>query len=202
MRIRAFDGADFEVISRLLGRMWHAEHGDHAFWQGADELCAHLSHTDCGLVAAGDDGAFMGAILLAGLDVAERNETLRMHWLQQRTRIAAMATALGVDARADVAVLNEESRLMEQAARQFGHDGVGEIVLLVVDEGARGQGVGQALLDAGLSWFAKHGLGTVRLVTDDACDWQVYEHWHMDRLLEERGMYVYQQELDQLARRA
>lgn len=195
MHIRNFTGADFQPISNVLGTTWHAEHGSHAYWQGADELCAHLARTDHGLVAEDEDASFLGVILLASPNGEDRNETLRMHWLQQRTRIAAMASALGIDARADVAVLNEETALMEEAARALGGNAVGEAVLLIVAPEARGRGVGRALLDAGVAWLADHDADTLRLVTDDHCDWQVYEHVGMRRVLERNDVYVYQQDL-------
>lgn len=199
MHIREFTGADFEPVSKILGDLWHANHGDHAFWQGADELCDHLAHTDKGLVAEDESGVLCGVVLLASPNPADHNETLRMHWLQQRTRLAAMASALGVDARADVVLLNEESELMTQVAHQFGTDGVGKVVLLVVSEAARGKGVGSALWDAGTSWLRERGASRIRLVTDDECDWQFYEHLGLNLLISRTtsvgptvNLYVYE----------
>ncbi|MDO4797143.1 MAG: GNAT family N-acetyltransferase [Coriobacteriales bacterium] len=192
MRVREFAGKDFDVVSRLLGEQWHAEHGPQAYWQGADELCDFLAHTDAGYVVEGDAGEVMGVVLLSGVRPQDRNETMRMHWLQQRTRLAAMAAALGINSRADAAVLNDERQLMDVAEERLGQ--AGQIVLLFVAPQARGRGVGRTLLQEADAWFATHEVGTVRLVTDDACDWQVYEHLGMERVQEDssKGIYVYQ----------
>jgi dTDP-4-amino-4,6-dideoxy-D-galactose acyltransferase len=42
---------------------------------------------------------------------------------------------------------------------------IGVIDIIAVDERARGQGFGTALVDAALSWFAAHGMSTARLIT-------------------------------------
>lgn len=199
MRVRAFFGADFDTVSRLLGQTWHAEHGSHAMWHGADELCAYLSRADQGFVATDDEGGFLGVVLVSGPGEEDHNKDMRMHWLQQRTRIAGMASVLGVNAREDAHVIAAETALVEEAAQRFGSEGVGEIELLIVAEEARGRGVGRALLREALSWLSEHGATEVRLVTDDACDWQVYGHLGMSRLIERefedlpvRAAFVYQ----------
>jgi hypothetical protein len=50
-----------------------------------------------------------------------------------------------------------------------------------------------------MAWFEERGTANVRLVTADDCDWQVYEHWGLERVGEGTasadpsfGMYVYQ----------
>ncbi len=192
MHIREFTGKDFDVVSRWLGEQWHADHGGQAYWQGADELYSHLSRTDQGYVAEGDEGEALGLVLLAGIRPQDHNDTMRMHWLQQRTRLAAMAKALGIDARADVGVLNDEQEIMQKVQERFGQ--AGEVVLLFVASSARGRGVGRALLERARVWFCEHEVTTVRLVTDGSCDWQLYEHLGMERILEDssKGIYVYQ----------
>lgn len=198
MRIREFSGQDFDPVSRLLGEQWHARHGHTAYWQGADELCEHLSRSDAGFVAIDDEGKLQGIALLAGADGYERNETMRMHWLQQRTRLAAMAKALGIDARADASLLNDEAELVQKAKEQLGEGETGELVLLIIASQARGTGVGRELLRMGLSWLAAQGAEHLCLVTDDACDWQFYEHLGMRKALvgsassrADCGLYVY-----------
>lgn len=66
----------------------------------------------------------------------------------------------------------EELALVAQADGQpagyfTGHiaAGVGHIGLFAVADGFRGRGVGQALLQNGLAWFAQHGVGLVDVVT-------------------------------------
>ena len=182
MHIRDFSGADFDVLSKLLGTLWHNQHGNRAYWCGADELCAYLSHTDKGLVVADGNDSALGAILLSSPRKEDGNDSLRMHWLQQRTRIAAMASALNINARADAAVVYEEDELLKQAGKERDDDGVGIVVLLVLAEQARGKGFGKELLRQGLQWLNDREARTVRLVTDEQCDWQVYEHLGMERI--------------------
>lgn len=195
MKIQEFMGADFDPLARLLGTTWHAQHADHSFWQGADELCDYLSLTDKGFVVKGESGELLGAMLLRSPREEDHNGTMRMHWLQQRTRIAAMATALGIDARADVKFLNEENEFMREADEQRGSDGVGIVKLLIVAPEARGAGVGRTLFEQGCVWLKEHGATTVRLVTDDECDWQFYEHDGMDRVMERPYQFIYEKAL-------
>lgn len=199
MEVRAFMGSDFEPLARMLGTAWHASHGEHSFWQGADELCDHLSQSDHGIVALDESGALLGAVLLSSAREQDRNDMLRMHWIQQRTRIAAMAAALGIEARADVALLNEENDLLRRAATELGSTGVAEVVLLMVSPESRGKGVGRALWEKGTAWLRDRGATSVRLVTDDECDWQFYEHLGLSRVMQAAsqsyrglGIYIYQ----------
>ena len=205
MRVREFAGGDFDSASKLLGATWHAEHGRQAYWQGADELCDHLSRSDVGFVVEDDGGSLLGVALYAGTSETPHNDTLRMHWLQQRTRLAAMAKALGIDARADVSLLNDEHENVQKGLEQAGVHKAGEVVLVIVSPQARGLGVGSALLQAGLSWLASQGAEVVCLVTDDACDWQFYEHLGMRRTLQgyathdaDFGLYVYEASVEEL----
>ena len=198
MRVRTFAGADFDPAARLLAQIWYADHGSHAIWHGADELCAHLARSDKGFVAE-EDGTFLGVILLASPLEEDKNEDMRRHWLQQRTRTAAMANVFGVNAREGARVIAEEDELLDEVAARSGSTGVGEIPLLIVAGDVRGKGFGGALLREGLSWLFERGASDVRLVTDDDCDWQFYEHINMSRVGETvsharpgMGIYVYQ----------
>lgn len=207
MRIRDLTGSDFEPLSRIVGDLWHAYHEGRSYWYGADELCVHLSLTDKGFVAE-NDGEVIGAILLQSPREEDKNKDLYMHWIQQRTRIAAMCNVLGFNAREDNEVLNVERDALSLAANQYGNDNVGEVVLFVVAKTAQGQGVGHALMQKGLAWLADHDARVVRLVTAEDCDWQVYEHYGMERLplskqfiFESIESYVYQSDAaDLLAR--
>ena len=184
MRIEELSGADFDPLSRLLGATWHARHGERNFWQGTDELCERLSKTDKGFVAKDDSGTVLGAILLRSPRDEDHNDTLRMHWLQQRTRLGAMAVALGIDARADATFLAEESKLMGEAQNELGTEDVGVIELLILSPDARGVGIGRKLYEMGTAWLTERGATTVRLLTDDECNWQFYEHMGMRRAME------------------
>lgn len=208
MNIRDFSGTDFDVLSRLLGSLWHSQHGTRAYWCGADELCAYLSHTDKGFVAADDANSALGALLLDSPRKEDGNDTLKMHWLQQRTRIGAMAAALNINARADATVIYEEDELLKQVGKERGNDDVGVVVLLVLAEQARGRGMGKELLRQGLLWLGDREVRTIRLVTDEDCDWQVYEHLGMERVaskvvLPENGLtaFVYESPLASILER-
>ena len=208
MHIREFNGADFDFFSRLLGRLWHSDYGSRSYWQGSDELCAHLSQTDKGFVAVDDDEAPLGIILLKSPQEEPTSHDQRMHWLQQRTRIAAMASTLGIEARADAAMLNEENEAVKRAGELEGTDGVGEVILLALAEEARGKGLGKKLLREGLLWLAERRAHTLRLVTDSECDWQFYEHLQLRRVLEQEStfledctIYVYDAPIDELLAR-
>lgn len=198
MHVRTFTGADFDPAAKLLAQTWHEDHGSHAIWHGADELCAHLARSDKGFVAE-EAGVFLGVILLASPHEEDKNEDMHRHWLQQRTRTAAMASVFGVNAREGARVIAEEDKLLDEVAGQSGLADVGEIPLLIVAVDARGKGIGGALLREGLAWLCERGASDVRLVTDDDCDWQLYEHLNMSRVGEtvskarpDMGIYAYQ----------
>lgn len=207
MHIRAFTGGDLNPLSRLVGSTWHAEQGGHALWCGGDEACYHLARADQGFVAVDDEDAILGAILLASARAEDRNPEMRNHWRQQRTVMATMAKAFGVDLQPQTAELTAETALVQRAAATYGTDGVGEVVLVIVAPEARGQGIGRALLHEGLSWLQEHGAADVRLVTDTDCDWQLYEHLGMARLEQGEvpgtgiGIYLYQAEIAKLLAR-
>ena len=198
MRVRTFTGADFDPAAKLLAQIWYGDYGPHAIWHGADELCAHLARADKGFVAE-EDGTFLGTILLASPREEDKNEDMRRHWLQQRTRTAAMASVFGVNAREGAQVIAEEDELLDEVAARDGAADVGEIPLIVVAGDARGRGIGGTLLREGLAWLGERGASDVRLVTDDDCDWQIYEHLNMRRVGEVvskarpgLGIYAYQ----------
>ena len=143
MSIRAFTGADFEPLSRLLGTARHAQHGSHSYWQGSDELCGHLSRSDAGFVVVDDKGSVQGVVLVASKREQDHNRDMQMHWQQQRSRIAAMANVLGIKSRADVfAAPNDASD--------------DPIVLLELTEAARAAGIEQALLRQAQDWLRAH----------------------------------------------
>lgn len=179
MSIESFTGADFDPLSRILGSEWHARHGSHSFWHGADELCDRLSNTDQGFVVRDDSGTLVGAILLRSPLEKDHNDTMRMHWLQQRTRLGAMAAALSINARADVAYLGLEKDFLDKAQQELGGDGVGIVELLILTPEARGAGIGRELFERGVMWLREHGAKTIRLITDDECNWGFYEHLGM-----------------------
>ena len=146
MTVRAFTGADFEPLSRLLGVARHAKHGAQSYWQGSDELCAHLANSDAGFVAVDEEGNVQGVALVKSPREQDHNSSMRMHWLQQRTRIAAMANALGIQARADVAQLQDDAK----------NDDSGAVVLLELSPPAREAHADAALLCHAQKWLREH----------------------------------------------
>ncbi|MBR3224046.1 MAG: GNAT family N-acetyltransferase [Atopobiaceae bacterium] len=208
MQIRQFNGSDLNPLSELVGSLWHADHGPTARWQGADELCEHLSVTDKGFVAEDANGVVVGTILLGSACAEDANPDMRTHWKKQRSSMAGIASALGINARADAAFLDEESATLNDVTRKRGTDGVGTINLLILDPQARGKGYGKALFSQGITWLADHGAQKVRLITDEDCDWQIYEHWNMERVADRVStcvpglhMFVYEDSVDALLKR-
>ena len=208
MQIRDFNGSDLNPLSELTGSIWYADHGSEACWPGANELCMHLSATDKCFVAADDDGTVLGAILIGSANAEDANPDMRTHWKKQGSSMATIASALGIDARVGAALVDEESALMTDVATQRGADGVGTVELLILSAQARGKGYGRALFGQGIAWLGNHGAQRVRLVTDEDCDWQIYEHWSMERVADRASashpdtrMFVYEGSIDALSQR-
>ena len=202
IRIRDFKDSDFSQLAALLGRTWHTSQGEGAFWCGANELAWHLTRAQHSVIAHEDD-AILGAVLceMAGSPINER-------WAAEQWQIAQIAwTQDGIDSRAHEEFELDEDALMAEVNEQLGTDAVGVIDLLVVTQDARGQGLGRRLLDAALRWLEGEGADYVRLVTDDGCDWGLYEHLGMERVAsrpsgtgKQANVYCYQGAIEQLLR--
>ncbi len=208
MQIREFKGSDLNPLSVLVGSLWYADRGTTSHWQGANELCEHLSATDKGFVAQDNDGNVLGTILLGSACAKDANPDMRAHWKKQRSSMAAMASALGINTRADAAFLDEERAMLNDVKNQQGTEGAGTVELLILSSQARGKGYGKALFSQGIAWLREHGAHTVRLITDQNCDWQIYEHWGMNRVADRVSVYipglhmfVYEDSIDALAQR-
>lgn len=195
IRIRSFREDDFPQVASLLGKTWHADHNEAtSYWRGADQLAWHLSQSQAGFVAVEDD-AVLGIALVALADV--RTDP---RWEAESWRIAQLAwTQDGVDSHSDAGseAIELEHVLAQRLSDEFGTDGAGVLELLVVDRDARGRGIGARLMDEALHWLDLQGAEQVRLITDDGCDWQVYDHLGMDRAASETtsegfGVFAYQ----------
>ena len=199
MEIRKFHGRDFEPVSKIMGATWYADEGSRSYWLGAEELCIHLMKTDYALTAVDEKDQVLGVVLLRSPREEDHDSQLRGVWQQQMTNLEMMMRILSLDPASELALVHEESRLMDQVAATFDNTGVGVLPLVIVAPEARGKGVAKALLRAGLEWLSRRGVTELRLVTSDDCDWQVYERWGMRRILSSEssaeprmGIYVYQ----------
>lgn len=198
MEIRRFYGRDFEATSKIVGDTWYAEQGSHSYWFGADELCTHLMKSDYGLVALEDDEV-VGVLLLGSWREGDHDSQMQAVWRQQRTNIRVMMRALDIVDNEGMALVEEEDRLVDEAAATLGTEGVATMPLLIVAPAARGHGVAKKLLREGLAWMESHGARELRLATSDDCDWNIYDRWGMRRVKTSEhpagsgyGVYVYQ----------
>ncbi|MBQ9059451.1 MAG: GNAT family N-acetyltransferase [Atopobiaceae bacterium] len=193
--IESFCDSDFWEVAEFLGRLWHDEHSsEQAHWCGADELCWHLACSQASFVARSDAGVFQG-IALVRSDFSFKDE----HWIAKGNEIKAAALADGYDSTIDNIYANDEDAILAEAAQQEGIEHTGELVLLALEDSARGQGLGARLLNCALLWLQQQGCSTFRLVTDDACDISFYDHLGIGQLMkrqsssgEDFDIYVYQ----------
>ncbi len=63
----------------------------------------------------------------------------------------------------------------------------GEILLFAVDENYRGKGIGKALYNSALSFFAERNIEKYYLFTDTMCNYGFYDHLKMQRVREKKA---------------
>lgn len=204
MEIRTLQTSNLDAVARELATLWYASAGADAPQLGMSELYAHLSRADAGLAAVDDQGQLLGVVLMQAPRGHEQPFALKSYARDRADRLRERLRALGLDDQHWI--LEAEDELLQQVEHERGT--AGEIVLLVVAQSARGQGLGKRLLRAGAQWLAEQGASQLRLVTDDDCDWQVYEHLGMERVAQDHAerdfaldMYVYQLPIAQLIAR-
>ena len=200
IRIRDFKDDDFSQLADLLARTWHTSQGEGAYWCGANELAWHLTRSQRSMVAYEDD-RILGAALceMAGAPTNER-------WEVEQWQIAQIAWAQdAVDSRAHEEFELDEDALMAEVNERLGTDAVGVLDLLIVTPDARGNGLGMRLLQEAIRWLEGEGADYLRLVTDDGCDWSLYEHLGMERVASRRSgtgkesnVYCYQSSIERL----
>ncbi len=87
----------------------------------------------------------------------ERAQALYAAWIQRAFEDAEGVVWVSVD--------GQDRPLGYLTCHSDKVEGVGEIGLVAVDPTAQGQGLGRALIDAGLTWFADRGVRRVTVVT-------------------------------------
>ena len=202
VRARPWSPEDVAVVGPLLGREWYPELAPrHALLTGCDQLLFNLSQASGAVVAQGAAGELLGLCLA---NWGEPDPSDLRAWAEMTARVRDEASALGLRLRSEPSIETEGHTLLDQVARERGARGVGELELLYVVEDARGRGLGRRLMEAGLSWLRGRGATRFRLITDDACDWGLYEHMGMTRVGETTSrsandpnlrIYVYEGEL-------
>ena len=186
MQIRRFQDSDFDELASMLGHEWHSAKNEREFfWLGADELCAHLSEMQESFLAE-EDGKILGIALVndgcVEPSAATAKDLPHDRWLAKAEEIAAQASAeAGFDSQVDAVYVQDEDAILAEVAQKRGTEGTGMLALLFVASQARGRGVGRELMRCAMEWFAQRGLERYRLVTDDGCDWQLYEHLGLER---------------------
>lgn len=149
------------------------------------ETCymAHcLRRVTAGFVARDSNGRIVGACLVGRItngrphddaSWAERerhlSETLRtMPWWHN------LATHLLAEMREEDELTN---RVLDTGLRPDA-----QILLLIVDREMRGQGIGRMLIEETGEMAERLRWGSMFLVTDTNCDWEVYERWGFARI--------------------
>ncbi|MBQ6395080.1 MAG: GNAT family N-acetyltransferase [Atopobiaceae bacterium] len=204
VRIRHFKEEDFSQVAALLGDTWHSSDDEAArYWRGADQLAWHLSRSQTGFVACdGDDVRGVALVAMADAPTDPR-------WEAEKWRIAQLAWIQdGVDSQSDEGseIIELEHALSQRLSEEHGAADAGVLELLVVDEGMRGTGVGARLMSEALHWLDLQGAERMRLITDDGCDWQIYDHLGMERVVSDAtsegfGVFAYEGAVDELRER-
>lgn len=174
VRARALREADIPTLGRLLAKDWYQElEPEHAVLVGTDQLLFNLSQAGGAVVATDERGEFLGICLA---DWGESDPADVALWAGMAARLREQADERGLALRPEPSVETEGHDLLSRVAGERGGENVGELELLYVAAEARGRGLGRRLMEAGLSWLRECGATRYRLVTDDACDWGLYEH--------------------------
>lgn len=191
---RPFEEGDVPELASLVAAQWYGELGEGASCAaGTEELCHHLARSTAGFVAE-RGGKPVGACLA---HVGTPGNASR--WQAREAEANRRLRDADDETREATALLGEEDALVEEVARQLGEVATGYLELLIVSPAAQGLGVGRTLMGLGLDHLRGGGATRFRLVTDDGCDWQFYDHIGMRRVgerevatpLEGEGFHVY-----------
>lgn len=173
---------DVDTLSQMIARAWNSDMDEEkAFFASRDELLAHLIISTWGVVAARSNAPEtpLGLMFACWHGASPLDER---HWTKKLEEQRLEAQRAGVDITGALGVVKESAALMHKVGVERGADDVGELELLVVAEDARGVGLGRYLLLEGIAYLGSCGAKRFRLATDDSCDWEIYEHLHMQRV--------------------
>lgn len=180
VQARPWAADDVALVGRLLATEWYPElQPEHALLTGTDQLLFNLSHATGAVVVERRDGTFLGTCLARCGTPSPDDVAL---WAGMARDLHERANAIGLELRPEPSIDTEGHELLDRIGAERGSAGVGEVELLFVAAEARGLGLGRSLMDAGRAYLRAQGASRVRLVTDDACGWGLYEHLGLARV--------------------
>lgn len=185
---RPFEDDDFNELAKIVQSTWHAKAPSslYGYLEACCDLAYCLSVSSFSQVAL-VDGEPCGIALARGNHIHRR---FTEHWEQasidfnKKLWQADPKFAGGYFASTD-AMRRVNGQMLEDSniPRTY------EITLLIVNEEARGSGMGSLLLDALLSYLTSHGAARAYLFTDTESNWQFYERHGFKRRASHRAAW-------------
>lgn len=193
-----FVRGDFEDIARLVCETWCSEYAnpDAALLTGRLSTAHYLAESAWGRVARDADGGLLGFIFINGgnetgswarREVANSLAADQAYWAALEAELWDEATAdpaLAKEVQLELGGIFEERELGAEFAATDAPEAAVEFKLLIVAPGARGLGVGRALLSAAAEQARAAGSEGYFLLTDDDCDFAFYDHLGLTRAME------------------
>lgn len=205
VRCRAFRKGDFRDLAGIVGEFWHERpNKDEELLLGAIDLATCLRRTTHSQVLL-VDGRLAGMMLVRAGD---SSVAAKKYWQRAVQDGFDSLYALDPDLVDQTLARSEaETAINARLLQESGCDERFEIVLLILDPGARGRGLGRELFSGAESYLAEKGAHEVFLYTDESCDWSFYEHRGLRRAAERHpapgegaqllpGYYLYVDDLD------
>ena len=200
---REFRDDDLDALIDIIAKQWFPYlDNKEAIICATGEVIEHIANSTRGLVGE-LDGKLMG-VCFARWGECGRQDM----WLECLQSLISV-NKISFNIERELALLQDETSLMEEVSSNFGDEGVGALELLIVSPEARGYGIGGSLMKMSLDWLREQGATDYRLVTDDDCDWAFYEYKGLKRMGEREitfagaqdetqpfNIYVYQGKLD------
>ena len=173
---REFQDSDLDELTLIIAHTWY-RHLDleKAMLCAKAEAMLHLARASRG-VSALHDGKLMG------VGFARMGDCGRADMWQKKVEDLIAENRHVVDIADEISIMYDEEILMEEVRKTHGHKDIGDLELLVVSPDAKGMGIGGTLMNHSLDWLKDQGAKGCRLVTDDGCDWEFYEHRGLNRL--------------------
>ena len=184
---RTLQRTDYPALTKMLCETWHKQDPqmdeDLQMKLAQIDLEYCLARTTTAEVAV-RDGEVVGAVL-GRIDAQETRKGINQH----HRSVMKIMGPLFFNKSAHQALKNmlnaeKADRQMIKQAKKDGHAYDGEIVLFIVREDMRGQGIGQHLFDWMLNEFKVNNVEHYFLYTDTDCDYGFYEDRGMVRRME------------------
>lgn len=172
---RTLEEKDVAEAARIVAGIWwpEARSGEERVLMGTWDLADYARRATFSEVACAN-GHVVGIVLArAGNPDATRSRCWQARRDRARAGIRALNPALAQAAERAIAA---EARIDEALLAASGCDERFELVLFAVEPGARGLGVGGALIADAERYLASRGARTYFLYTDTGCTWGFYEH--------------------------